>query len=186
MIVDTCKFRMSEAVQTGSHNPYKTSKQRLREHFKTPRRSSHNQCFSIKMKRIHVDLLSSPVSLQYKSRGDGWVSVAGGLNYKNIFFKPTFFIYFGLFLFCTRTFTFFSLSTGSQLIEISIEDTGTPPGLLIIFWGGGAGGLPVFPILIMCKLGNNATMVNYHKYMYSTGQPSVQLDESKSSISPFR
>ena len=59
---------------------YKTSKQRLWEHFKTPRRSSHNQCFSIKMKSIHVDLLSSPVSLQYKSRGggDGWVLVEGG------------------------------------------------------------------------------------------------------------
>ena len=72
------------------------------------------------------------------------------------FFKPTLFIlfiYFCLFLFCTRAFTFFSLSTGSQLIEISIEDTGNPPPpeLLIIFSGGG--GLPVLPILIMCKLG---------------------------------
>ena len=38
---------------------YKTSKHRWREHFKTPRRSSHNRCFSIKMKSIHVDLLSS-------------------------------------------------------------------------------------------------------------------------------
>ena len=80
---------------------YKTSKHRLREHFKTPRRSSHNRCFSIKMKSIHVDLPSTPVSLQYKSRGGGgWVSGGGGgLNYTDIFFKPTLFIYSILFFF---------------------------------------------------------------------------------------
>ena len=61
-----------------------------------------------------------------------------GLNYTDIFFKPTLFIYICLFLFRTRAFTLFSLYTGSQLIEISNEDTGNrPPGLLIIFSGGG-------------------------------------------------
>ena len=62
---------------------YKTSKHRLREHLKTPRRSSRNRCFRIEMKSIHVDLLSTPVSLQYKSRGGGgggggWGSGGGG------------------------------------------------------------------------------------------------------------
>ena len=62
---------------------YKTSKHRLREHLKTPRRSSRNRCFRIEMKSIHVDLLSTPVSLQYKSRGGG--GSGGGLNYTDIF-----------------------------------------------------------------------------------------------------
>ena len=75
---------------------YKTSKHRLREHFKTPRRSSHNRCFSIKMKSIHVDLLSTPVSLQYKSRGVG--VGGGGLNYTDIFFQADF-IHLFFFLF---------------------------------------------------------------------------------------
>ena len=50
----------------------------------------------------------------------------GGLNYTDIFFKPTLFIFF-FFFFVLEHSPFFSLSTGSQLIEISIEDTGTPP-----------------------------------------------------------
>ena len=58
----------------------------------------------------------------------------GGLNYTDIFFKPTLFIYFCLFFcfcFVLEHSLFFSLSTGSQLIEISIEDTGTPPPWII-------------------------------------------------------
>ena len=84
----------------------------------------------------------------------------GGLNYTDIFFSSRLYSFvFVCFCFVLEHSPFFSLSTGSQLIGISIEDTGNPPppGLLIIFsgGGGGGGGLPVFPILIMCKLGTS-------------------------------
>ena len=116
---------------------YKNSKHRLREHFKTLRRSSHNRCFSIKMKSIHVDLLSIPVSLQYKSRGWG-DGCRGGGSKLLFFFKPTLFIYFCLFLFCTKAFTFFHYLLVPSLLKSVLKIQVTPPpGLLIIFSGAG-------------------------------------------------
>ena len=88
--------------ERGGSNGYpQSSKHRLREHFKTPRRSSHNQCFSIKMISIHVDILSTPVSLQYKSRGGGggWVSGGGGSKLHGYFFQADFIHFIHLFLF---------------------------------------------------------------------------------------
>ena len=97
-----CGYMLVSHEQGGSNGYpqsmplYKTSKHRLREHFKTPRRSSHNRCFSIKMKSIHVDLLSTPVSLQYKSRGG--VS-GGGSKLHGYFFQADFIHFIQLFLF---------------------------------------------------------------------------------------
>ena len=125
---------------------YKTSKHRLREHFKTPRRSSRNRCFSIEMKSIRVDLLSTPVSLQYKSRGGG-MGVGGGdggrgggskLHGYFCISRLHSFI-FCLFLYCTRTFTFFHYLLVPSLLKsvFKIQVTNPAPGLLIIFSGGG-------------------------------------------------
>ena len=71
---------------------------------------------------------------------DGCWWRGGGSKLHEYFFQADFFhLFWFVFVLYLNIHIFFSLSTGSQLIEISIEDTGNPPPWIIDYFLGGWG-----------------------------------------------
>ena len=100
--------------------------------------TQHGRSNFTKMKSIHVDLLSTQSVYNIRAGGEGGGlggvggGGGGGSKFHEYFFKPTFFIYFGLFLFCTRTFTFFFIIMVPSLSKsvLKIQVTNPPPWII--------------------------------------------------------